>query len=360
MASTERFEQREKSKRVEPCSFFATYYPMIKMNSNMQYTGFWERQGFSPVAVNFIVLALLFFLYQLIGGVIAFLVAGGSITETNVNQHRLLQTLFQVLFLAVPAVWLVGLHTGKFSPMSVENHGFLALNQSVSREGVVWGVLGAVVLNPFLSYVGDVQFVMLSEGFGLREEVRQWKTLFDDMVEKLASANSVGELALVVGVMALTPAVCEEVVFRGLIQRNFSRAMSPLRTVIWTGTIFGIYHLNPIQTLPLIAIGIYISYLRQTSGALWLCMVAHFAFNFFSVMGIFILNHAEWFGVSETMVRTFKNSEPDIFSPMAIASAAISLSLFALVLRQYRHAVSRSENNKAHQTTIDLTKKQNE
>jgi len=335
----------------------------MDLTRNEQYNGFWERQGFSPVVVNFIVLGLLFFLYQIIGGVIAFLVAGGSITETNVNQHRLLQTLFQVLFLAVPAVWLVGLHTGKFAPMSAENRAFLALNQSVSREVMIWGVLGAVVLNPFLSYVGDVQVVVLSEGFGLKEEVRQWKALFDDVVEKLASANSVGELALVVGVMALTPAVCEEVVFRGLIQRNFSRAMSPLRTVIWTGAIFGIYHLNPIQTLPLIAIGIYISYLRQTSGALWLCIVAHFAFNFFSVMGIFILNHGSWFGLSETMVQTLKNSEPDILSPMAIASAVISLLLFALVLRQYRGAVSRYDN-KAHQTnnqtTIDLTKKQNE
>jgi membrane protease YdiL (CAAX protease family) len=335
----------------------------MDIGNNGHYNGFWERQGFSPIAVNFIVLALLFFLYQIIGGVIAFLVAGGTITEANINQHRLFQTVFQVVFLAVPAVWFVGLHTGKFSPMSAENRAFLALNSAVSREAVMWGVLGAIVLNPFLSYVGDVQFVVLSEGFGLKEEVRQWKALFDDVVEKLASAKSAGELVAVVGVVALTPAVCEEVVFRGLIQRNFSRVMSPVRTVIWTGAIFGIYHLNPIQTLPLIAIGIYISYLRQSSGALWLCIVAHFAFNFFSVMGIFILNHAEIFGIGDEVVRAFKTSEPDLTSPIAIVSATISLLLFALVLRQYRGAVSRYDN-KAHQTnnqtTIDLTKKQNE
>jgi len=335
----------------------------MDIGNNGHYNGFWERQGFSPIAVNFIVLALLFFLYQIIGGVIAFLVAGGTITEANINQHRLFQTVFQVVFLAVPAVWFVGLHTGKFAPMSAENRAFLALNSAVSREAVMWGVLGAIVLNPFLSYVGDVQFVVLSEGFGLKEEVRQWKALFDDVVEKLASAKSAGELVAVVGVVALTPAVCEEVVFRGLIQRNFSRVMSPVRTVIWTGAIFGIYHLNPIQTLPLIAIGIYISYLRQSSGALWLCIVAHFAFNFFSVMGIFILNHAEIFGIGDEVVRAFKTSEPDLTSPIAIVSATISLLLFALVLRQYRDAVSRYDN-KAHQTnnqtTIDLTKKQNE
>ncbi len=312
----------------------------MNLPKSATYTGFWERQGFSPVAVNFIVLAFLFFLYQIVGGVIAFFLAGGSITDENVGLHRLFQTLFQILFLALPALWLVGLHTGKFSPIDSENRAFLALNQSVSREVALWGVLGAIVLNPFLSYVGDVQVMVLSEGFGLKEEVQQWKKLFDDVVEKLASAKSVGELVAVVGVTALTPAICEEVVFRGLLQRNFSRAMSPVRAVVWTGAIFGVYHLNPIQTLPLIAIGIYISYLRQSSGALWLCVAAHFAFNFFSVLGIFILNNAGWFGLSETAVQSFKTSEPELLSPVAISSAAISLGLFVLVLRRYRRALA--------------------
>ncbi|MFQ3608557.1 MAG: CPBP family intramembrane glutamic endopeptidase [Chloroherpetonaceae bacterium] len=317
------------------------------------YNGFWERQGFSPVAVNFIVLACLFFLYQIVGGVIAFLLAGGSITDENVVLHRLLQTLFQILFLALPVLLLVGLHTGKFSPLDSENRAFLALNQSVSREVIVWGVLGAMVLNPFLSYVGDVQFVLLSEGFGLKEEVRQWKKLFDDVVEKLASAESVGELIVVVGVVALTPAICEEVVFRGLLQQNFSRVMSPIRSVVWTGAIFGVYHLNPIQTLPLVAIGIYISYLRQSSGALWLCVAAHFAFNFFSVLGIFILNNAEWFGLSKAVVQSFKTSEPELLSPMGISSAAISLGLFVVVFRQYQRALAATHAKERQQENPD-------
>ncbi len=313
----------------------------MNLPNTSTYNGFWERQGFSPITVNFIVLALLFFLYQIVGGVISFLVAGGSVTDENVGLHRLFQTLFQVLFLAVPALWLVGLHTGRFSPTDNENQAFLALNRSVSSEVAVWGVLGAIALNPFLSYVGDVQFVVLSEGFGLKEEVREWKKLFDDIVEKLASAKSVGEFAAVVGVMALTPAICEEVVFRGLLQRNFSRAMSPMRSVVWTGAIFGVYHLNPIQTLPLIAIGIYISYLRQSSGTLWLCVVAHFAFNFFSVLGIFILNNADRFGLSPAVVQSLKTSEPELLSPTAIASAAISLGLFVVVVQQYERVLKK-------------------
>lgn len=323
----------------------------MSLSERERYNGFWERQGFSPVAVNFIVLAVLFFLYQIVGGVIAFFLAGGSITDENVVRHRWFQTLFQVLFLALPTLWLVGLHTGKISPMHQDNRAYLGLNRSVSREVVVWGVLGAIVLNPFLSYVGDVQVVLLSEGFGLKEEVRQWKKLFDDVVEKLASAKSVGELVAVIGVMALTPAICEEVVFRGLVQRNFSRMMSASRAVVWTGVLFGVYHLNPIQTLPLIAIGIYISYLRQSSGALWLCVVAHFAFNFFSVLGIFILNNSDWFGLSEAAVQLLKTSEPELLSPIAMTSAAISSGLFVMIVQRYRSALAKMQNVDANTQT---------
>lgn len=323
----------------------------MSLSERERYNGFWERQGFSPVVVNFIVLAVLFFLYQIVGGVIAFFLAGGSITDENVVRHRWFQTLFQVLFLALPTLWLVGLHTGKISPMHQDNRAYLGLNRSVSREVVVWGVLGAIVLNPFLSYVGDVQVVLLSEGFGLKEEVRQWKKLFDDVVEKLASAKSVGELVAVIGVMALTPAICEEVVFRGLVQRNFSRMMSASRAVVWTGVLFGVYHLNPIQTLPLIAIGIYISYLRQSSGALWLCVVAHFAFNFFSVLGIFILNNSDWFGLSEAAVQLLKTSEPELLSPIAMTSAAISSGLFVMIVQRYRSALAKMQNVDANTQT---------
>lgn len=323
----------------------------MSLSERERYNGFWERQGFSPVVVNFIVLAVLFFLYQIVGGVIAFFLAGGNITDENVVRHRWFQTLFQVLFLALPTLWLVGLHTGKISPMHQDNRAYLGLNRSVSREVVVWGVLGAIVLNPFLSYVGDVQVVLLSEGFGLKEEVRQWKKLFDDVVEKLASAKSVGELVAVIGVMALTPAICEEVVFRGLVQRNFSRMMSASRAVVWTGVLFGVYHLNPIQTLPLIAIGIYISYLRQSSGALWLCVVAHFAFNFFSVLGIFILNNSDWFGLSEAAVQLLKTSEPELLSPIAMTSAAISSGLFVMIVQRYRSALAKMQNVDANTQT---------
>lgn len=311
------------------------------------YDGFWERRGFSPIAVNFIALSALFLLYQVVGGAIAFVVAGESVTEANVSAHRWLQTAFQVFLLALPATLFVGLHTGRLSPLAPVNRAFLGLNQPFAPKVAWWGALGALALNPFLSYVGDAQIVVMSDVFGLKEETRAWRKLFDEAIERLASADGAGEFVVVVVALALTPAVCEEIVFRGFVQRNFSRALSPAGATVWTGTLFGLYHLNPVQTLPLIAIGVYISHLRQTSGSLWACALAHFAFNFFSVLGIFIFNHPSWFGISEALASAIKSSEPDLSSPLALTGAAISLAAFVLILTRYHAALREASSQRA-------------
>jgi membrane protease YdiL (CAAX protease family) len=310
------------------------------MPEKSDYSGFWERQGFSPVSVNFIALAILFFLYQIVGGVLSFAITGGNISEDNIFLFRLLQSLFQFLFLAVPTFFLVGLHTNQLSLAGKENQAFLALNYKPSIKAMSLGALGAVALNPLLSYVGDMQIILLSDGFGLKNEVALLKKQFEELIEKLAKSSSAGEFIWVAFVMALTPAICEELVFRGLIQKNFARMLSPSRAVVFTGTLFGLYHLNPIQTLPLIGVGIYISYLRQSSGSIWTSMAAHFAFNFFSVCGIFILDNHKWFGLSEEMSMRFKDSDPDLLSPTAVVSAVGSLLIFLAILNLYRKETS--------------------
>lgn len=64
-------------------------------------------------------------------------------------------------------------------------------------------------------------------------------------------------------------------------------------------------------------------------------------FNFFSVLGIFILNNADWFGLSPAVVQSLKTSEPELRSPTAIASATISLGLFVVVVQQYERALKK-------------------
>lgn len=314
-----------------------------------EYTGYFERRRFSPLLVNITVLVGVLAVYLSAGSIATLLVSGidlsqlssgtpqFSITDQNLQLIRLVQFLAQVLIIALPVFFFVRLHTGQNSFLGPENLAYLGLNTKASPLEYAYPVLAVIVSHPLLSYAADIQLIVLDKLFGIGEQLALQKEITDKFIEQLAMIRSPLEFIIVVGLVAVTPAICEELLFRGYIQKNFSRTISPALTVLLTGVIFGFYHLNMTETLPLCMLGIYISYLRQTSQALGVSMAVHFANNFFSVIGMFTMNHAEKLGLSAETIERLNSDSPDISSATAITSAILSLVLFSLATRLYKH-----------------------
>jgi sodium transport system permease protein len=79
--------------------------------------------------------------------------------------------------------------------------------------------------------------------------------------------------------VALTPAVCEEALFRGVVVRGLATRLAPSAAVVVTGVLFGLFHLDLYRLFPSTALGILLSWLALTSGSLVPSMVAHFLNN---------------------------------------------------------------------------------
>lgn len=104
---------------------------------------------------------------------------------------------------------------------------------------------------------------------------------FDADQLRLIEAVLAGEFTWVflVGTLALVPGLCEELLFRGYVQRQFERAAGPLLAVGFSGLVFGLYHLRPTHVLPLVAIGVYLAYLTWRTGSVVPSIVAHVVHN---------------------------------------------------------------------------------
>jgi sodium transport system permease protein len=79
--------------------------------------------------------------------------------------------------------------------------------------------------------------------------------------------------------MALTPAICEEALFRGPILRGLRTRLSPAGAAILTGLLFGIYHLDPWRLVPTAILGVALSGIALASDSIIPAMVAHFVNN---------------------------------------------------------------------------------
>ncbi len=76
-------------------------------------------------------------------------------------------------------------------------------------------------------------------------------------------------------VLALTPAICEEFLFRGLILRGLESQSPPRQAIILTGLLFGIFHLNPNQIIPTTILGIIIGWLVWLTDSIWSGVLIH-------------------------------------------------------------------------------------
>ncbi|TCD48916.1 CPBP family intramembrane glutamic endopeptidase [Chlorobium sp. N1] len=216
-------------------------------------------------------------LFSLAGGS-ADVVDGGGIGEM-VGSLRLVQALGQLLVLALPVLVLSARHAGGglFSAGSLR---FLGVGKRVEMRLVGFGALGVFLLQPLVYTVAGLQNLYLWPALGdAGAEVVRQQALMESFIAELARIGSLPELLAVVAVLAVVPAVTEELLFRGYVQSNYAAAMRPSSAVLLTGTVFAFFHMSAANLLPLALLGWYIGYIYLKTGNLAVPVAVHFLNN---------------------------------------------------------------------------------
>lgn len=91
-----------------------------------------------------------------------------------------------------------------------------------------------------------------------------------------------GEFALSIFLTAILPGFCEEFVHRGLLVKGYSE-LGVKKTIIYSGLLFGLMHLNISQFFYATLIGCLLVVLTMASGSIIPAMIVHFMNNFISV-----------------------------------------------------------------------------
>ncbi|HPH46026.1 MAG TPA: CPBP family intramembrane metalloprotease, partial [Chryseolinea sp.] len=90
-------------------------------------------------------------------------------------------------------------------------------------------------------------------------------------------------------VIAILPAIGEELVFRGIIQKELFRGTKNSHLSIWiAAAIFSAIHLQFYGFVPRMLLGVLFGYLYHWSGNLTLSMLAHFVNNGFTVVALYL------------------------------------------------------------------------
>jgi len=105
------------------------------------------------------------------------------------------------------------------------------------------------------------------------------RDVLDQMRKALLPGDGSRSLLASLLLVAATPALCEEVLFRGVVLRGLATRLTPVGAIVITGLLFGMFHLNVWKLLPTALLGIVLSWVALESRSLVTSMVVHFINN---------------------------------------------------------------------------------
>jgi uncharacterized protein len=253
-----------------------------------------------PVVSLLLILVTIFLGFAIVGPMVGFFISmpfyPGSTMEYlealqgDIPQHPEIKTALYVMqgcattigLIFAPALFL------KTQQRSVKN---LFVRQSPEPLPALLTIIIVIVfmgLNSFfVEWNSAIEFPEFMKGF--ETWARQSEDKATGITQFLTHFDSTLQVFVALLVIAILPAVGEELVFRGLIQKEFYRGTKNIHVSIWISAIlFSAIHIQFYGFVPRMLLGALFGYLYYWSGSLWISILAHFINNGIAVLGMYL------------------------------------------------------------------------
>jgi hypothetical protein len=254
------------------------------------------RQAFIPMSAGarFLILAFLVLFFFLIGSLLAVLLAmpiyhHDLVSLANVLKYpddnniaivRFFQIIQSVTMFIVPALvaaWMFSLKPGEYLNAE-KNPSPLTLSLVlVSLITVVPAMNMIAALNARLDLPVSLSW--------LETEIKAWEESAEKLTQLFLKSNSWTDLTVNLIMIAVLPAIGEEFLFRGHLQKLFIRMTRNNHAgIIISALLFSFIHLQFYGFLPRFLLGLYFGYLLFWSGSIWVPVTAHLINNGVAVL----------------------------------------------------------------------------
>lgn len=172
------------------------------------------------------------------------------------------------------------------------NHltGYLQINRLPVWKSVLLALLITAALSPVINLVGAFNAKLILPQW--LSGVEQWMRKAEDDAKAITELFLLAEngwgLMVNLFIIALIPALGEEFLFRGVIQKIFFNWTKNGHWAIWiSAVLFSALHMQFYGFLPRVFLGALFGYFLWWSGNLWLSIIAHFFNNAIAVIAYY-------------------------------------------------------------------------
>lgn len=208
----------------------------------------------------------------------------GAISDNDFAFLRYLLIMQDISLLAIPSVIIMVLMKSEFSA------GLTELKSPKLKE-VCLVVILAFCIFPVTSFTGQINSAMHLPGWlsGIEHWMIEKEERANNLIDLLITSNTFLIMILNLFIIALTPAIAEEFIFRGVFQKIFYGLFRSGHLAVWfTAFLFSTLHFQFFGFIPRFILGLVFGYLFFWSGTLWLPVISHFVNNAFPVVLAYI------------------------------------------------------------------------
>jgi len=231
-----------------------------------------DKSSVSKVGILFLLIFVSAVLHTFIGALIVYLFAENGLqilqnqdfsNQISVNYLKLMQ-FFSAVGLFVSPTFL-------YAYLTNFDFKFLA----ISRQNSILVIAIMLLITPFIALL--LQWNMMIP-------LPDWLLSSDGKSEAIVMAflkmSTYWDLLFTLLVVAVVPAIGEELLFRGYLQQKFGKWFGNMHTsILITAFLFSAIHFHFQGIIPRFVLGVLLGYLFYWSQSLWLPILAHFINN---------------------------------------------------------------------------------
>ena len=255
------------------------------------------------------------------------LVGWGSQTTESLKWLQLLQTMGTFLLPPILCAWLWSEGHQPFR--------WLKMDRSTDWTYFVLAIGIMVCALPGINLLADINGrVQLPESLAFIEKIlKQQEEAAAVLTERFLQADSIGGLLINIGLMALLPALAEELSFRGTLQQVLANSQEPSaksHIAIWvTAFIFSAVHMQFYGFVPRMLMGAMLGYIFVWTDSLWVPVVMHFTNNGLAVIAYYLTaNSQELTANGKNIADTFGAGDTWWVGVISILITSLGLLIF--------------------------------
>jgi len=219
------------------------------------------------------------------------LLSGNSQSTVSLKWLQFVQTVATFLIPPILCAWLWDAERRPFA--------WLKMDKRVDGSLFALAVVLMVCAVPAINLLAD-----LNSRITLPESMAAWEAKMKSMedaaaalTERFLQVDNLGGLIINLGLMALLPALSEELSFRGTLQQTINNQQSTINNhvAVWlTAIVFSAIHMQFYGFIPRMLMGAMFGYVFLWTGSLWVPIVMHFTNNALAVVVYYIVANSPY------------------------------------------------------------------